>query len=78
MCEGTFLQGSPTHRIDESKLKDRLYMLLIKLIGIKGFIWVVGSVFLFFGKINSGDWVFLSVGFGGLNVAQKVFVKEKP
>lgn len=64
--------------VDESKLTTRLYMLIIKLTGIKGFIWVVGSIFLWYGKIGSSDWVLLSIGVGGLNVAQKTFVKEKP
>lgn len=58
-------------------MKDRLYMLFIKLFGIKGFIWIVGCVFLWFGKLNSTDWMLLSIGIGGFNVAQKVFVEQK-
>jgi hypothetical protein len=55
-------------------MTDRFYMLIIKLLGIKGFIWVVGTALLWFGKLNSSDWMLLSVGVGGLNVAQKVWV----
>lgn len=55
-------------------MRDRIKLLAIKLMGIKGFIWVVGCLFLWFGKLNSSDWMLLSVGVGGLNVAQKVFV----
>jgi len=54
---------------------DRIRMLIIKILGIKGFIWVVGCIFLWHGKLNSSDWMLLSVGVGGLNVAQKVWVK---
>lgn len=57
-------------------MKARLYTLMIKLLGIKGFIWVIGCVFLWFGKLNSSDWMLLSVGVGGLNVAQKVWVDK--
>lgn len=56
-------------------MKDRLYMLMIKLFGIKGFIWMTSCFFLWHGKLNSADWMLLSVGVGGLNVAQKYFVK---
>jgi hypothetical protein len=54
----------------------RLRMLLFKLIGIKGVIWLTGTVFLWFGKIASTDWVLLSIAFGSLNVAQKYFVPQ--
>ena len=54
----------------------RLRMLLFKLIGIKGVIWMTGTAFLWFGKIASPDWVLLSVAFGSLNVAQKYFVPQ--
>lgn len=57
-------------------MTERLSMLIIKLLGIKGFIWIVSCVFLYFGKLNSSDWMLLSVGVGGLNVAQKVWVKD--
>ena len=54
----------------------RLRMLLFKLIGIKGVIWMTGTVFIWFGKIASTDWVLLSIAFGGLNVLQKYLVPQ--
>lgn len=55
-------------------LKDRLQLLAIKLLGLKGFMWVAACVFLWFGKLGSTDWVILSAAVGGLNVWQKVAV----
>lgn len=59
-----------------NSIPERLKMLLIKLLGFKGFIWLVGTVFLWFGKITSTDWVLLSGGTGLLNVGQKYVVPK--
>lgn len=57
-------------------MRKRLYDLIYKLLGVKGFIWMVACGFLWAGKITSSDWMLLSIGVGGLNVAQKVWVKD--
>ena len=57
-------------------MKQRLYNLIYKLFGIKGFIWMVGTGLLITGKVDSSSWMMLSVGVGGLNVAQKVWVDK--
>jgi hypothetical protein len=57
-------------------MKKRLYDLMYKLFGIKGFIWMVGTALLIAGPLDSDSWMLLSVGVGGMNVAQKVWVKK--
>ena len=57
-------------------MKKRLYDLIYKLCGIKGFIWIVGTGLLIAGHVDSSSWMMLSVGVGGLNVAQKVWVAK--
>ena len=57
-------------------MKQRLYDLIYKLFGIKGFIWMVGTGLLISTHLDSSSWMMLSVGVGGLNVAQKIWVNK--
>jgi len=49
----------------------RLKALIYKLFGIKGFIWQVGSLFLWQGKLSGAEWITLCLIVAGLHTAQK-------
>lgn len=49
----------------------RVKILLYKLFGIKGFVWQVGTVSMWYGKISGAEWITLCLIVLGFHTAQK-------
>jgi hypothetical protein len=55
----------------------RLYDLLIKMISVKGSVFVIASVLMFQNKIDAITWGFFAAGFVGLRTLEKFIQLKK-
>ena len=53
------------------EILNRFYLLIIKMISVKGLVFVVASMLMFRGNLDAITWGFFAAGFVGLRTLEK-------
>jgi len=55
----------------KKRFAKRVHVLILKLLGFEGVIWMTGTAALFLGCMDSATWTGLSIGVAGIKTWQK-------